>query len=248
MAINKQNVKIHVEHLKKNFGKLEVLKDVSTDIYEGEVVVIIGPSGSGKSTFLRCLNRLEEITGGTVIVDNYDITDKKVDINKVRENVGMVFQHFNLFANMNVLRNLTLAPVDLKKSDKAAAEKRAMQLLERVGLADKAQAFPSQLSGGQKQRVAIARALAMNPDIMLFDEPTSALDPEMVGEVLEVMKELAREGMTMLIVTHEMGFAREVADRVLFMDEGYIVEEGTPAEVFGYPQHPRTRDFLNMVL
>ncbi len=248
MAVNKDCVKVHVEHLKKNFGKLEVLKDVSTDVYEGEVVVIIGPSGSGKSTFLRCLNRLEEITGGTVIVDNYDITDKKVDINKVRENVGMVFQHFNLFANMNVLRNLTLAPVDLKKADKAAAEKRAMQLLERVGLADKAQAFPSQLSGGQKQRVAIARALAMNPDIMLFDEPTSALDPEMVGEVLEVMKELAREGMTMLIVTHEMGFAREVADRVLFMDEGYIVEEGTPNEVFGNPQHPRTKDFLNKVL
>ena len=248
MAVNRECVKVHVEHLKKNFGRLEVLKDVSTDVYEGEVVVIIGPSGSGKSTFLRCLNRLEEITGGTVIVDNYDITDKKVDINKIRENVGMVFQHFNLFANMNVLRNLTLAPVDLKKSDKAAAEKRAMQLLERVGLADKAQAFPSQLSGGQKQRVAIARALAMNPDIMLFDEPTSALDPEMVGEVLEVMKELAREGMTMLIVTHEMGFAREVADRVLFMDEGYIVEEGTPAEVFGNPQHPRTKDFLNKVL
>jgi len=248
MAVNKDSVKVHVEHLKKNFGKLEVLKDVSTDVYEGEVVVIIGPSGSGKSTFLRCLNRLEEITGGTVIVDGFDITDKKVDINKVRENVGMVFQHFNLFANMNVLRNLTLAPVDLKKADKAAAEKKAMQLLERVGLADKAQAFPSQLSGGQKQRVAIARALAMNPDIMLFDEPTSALDPEMVGEVLEVMKELAREGMTMLIVTHEMGFAREVADRVLFMDEGYIVEEGTPEEVFSNPQHPRTKDFLNKVL
>jgi len=248
MAVNKNNVKVHVEHLKKNFGKLEVLKDVSTDVYEGEVVVIIGPSGSGKSTFLRCLNRLEEITGGTVIVDGYDITDKKVDINKVRENVGMVFQHFNLFANMNVMRNLTLAPVDLKKADKAAAEKKAIALLERVGLADKAQAFPAQLSGGQKQRVAIARALAMNPDIMLFDEPTSALDPEMVGEVLEVMKELAREGMTMLIVTHEMGFAREVADRVLFMDEGYIVEEGTPAEVFGNPQHPRTKDFLNKVL
>ena len=248
MAVNKNNVKVHVEHLKKNYGKLEVLKDVSTDVYEGEVVVIIGPSGSGKSTFLRCLNRLEEITGGTVIVDNYDITDKKVDINKVRENVGMVFQHFNLFANMNVLRNLTPAPVDLKKSDKAAAEKRAMQLLERVGLADKAQAFPSQLSGGQKQRVAIARALAMNPDIMLFDEPTSALDPEMVGEVLEVMKELAREGMTMVIVTHEMGFAREVADRVLFMDGGYIIEEGTPEEVFGNPQNARTKDFLNKVL
>ena len=248
MAINKENVKIHVEHLKKSFGKLEVLKDVSTDIYEGEVVVIIGPSGSGKSTFLRCMNRLEEITGGKVIVGGYDITDKKVDINKVRENVGMVFQHFNLFNNMNVLRNLTLAPVDLKKADKAAAEQKAMKLLERVGLADKANAFPMQLSGGQKQRVAIARALAMNPDIMLFDEPTSALDPEMVGEVLEVMKELAREGMTMIIVTHEMGFAREVADRVLFMDGGYIIEEGTPEEVFSNPQHARTKDFLNKVL
>ena len=248
MAVNRECVKVHVEHLKKNFGRLEVLKDVSTDVYEGEVVVIIGPSGSGKSTFLRCLNRLEEITGGTVIVDGYDLTDKKVDINKVRENVGMVFQHFNLFANMNVMRNLTLAPVDLKKADKAAAEKQAVQLLERVGLADKAQAYPAQLSGGQKQRVAIARALAMNPDIMLFDEPTSALDPEMVGEVLEVMKELAREGMTMLIVTHEMGFAREVADRVLFMDGGYIIEEGTPEKVFGNPQNPRTKDFLNKVL
>ena len=248
MAINKENVKIHVEHLKKNFGKLEVLKDVSTDIYEGEVVVIIGPSGSGKSTFLRCMNRLEDITDGTVIVDGYDITDKKVDINKVRENVGMVFQHFNLFNNMNVLRNLTLAPVDLKKADKAAAEQNARKLLDRVGLADKANAFPAQLSGGQKQRVAIARALAMNPDIMLFDEPTSALDPEMVGEVLEVMKELAREGMTMIIVTHEMGFAREVADRVLFMDGGYIIEEGTPEEVFGNPQNARTKDFLNKVL
>ena len=248
MAINRENVKIHVEHLKKNFGKLEVLKDVSTDIYEGEVVVIIGPSGSGKSTFLRCMNRLEDITGGTVIVDGCDITDKKTDINRVRENVGMVFQHFNLFNNMNVLRNLTLAPVDLKKADKQTAQARAVKLLERVGLADKAQAYPSQLSGGQKQRVAIARALAMNPDIMLFDEPTSALDPEMVGEVLEVMKELAREGMTMVIVTHEMGFAREVADRVLFMDGGYIVEEGTPDEVFSHPQNARTKDFLNKVL
>ncbi|MBR4038695.1 MAG: amino acid ABC transporter ATP-binding protein [Clostridia bacterium] len=248
MAINKDNVKIHVEHLKKNFGRLEVLKDVSTDIYEGEVVVIIGPSGSGKSTFLRCMNRLENITGGTVVVDGYDITDKKVDINKVRENVGMVFQHFNLFNNMNVLRNLTLAPVDLKKADKASAEENAKKLLERVGLADKALAFPAQLSGGQKQRVAIARALAMNPNIMLFDEPTSALDPEMVGEVLEVMKELAREGMTMIIVTHEMGFAREVADRVLFMDGGYIIEEGTPDEVFSHPQNARTKDFLNKVL
>ena len=248
MAINRENVKIHVAHLKKNFGKLEVLKDVSTDIYEGEVGVIIGPSGSGKSTFLRCMNRLEDITGGTVIVDGCDITDKKTDINRVRENVGMVFQHFNLFGNMNVLRNLTLAPVDLKKADKQTAQARAVKLLERVGLADKAQAYPSQLSGGQKQRVAIARALAMNPDIMLFDEPTSALDPEMVGEVLEVMKELAREGMTMVIVTHEMGFAREVADRVLFMDGGYIVEEGTPDEVFSHPQHARTKDFLNKVL
>ena len=248
MAINRENVKIHVAHLKKNFGKLEVLKDVSTDIYEGEVVVIIGPSGSGKSTFLRCMNRLEDITGGTVIVDGCDITDKKTDINRVRENVGMVFQHFNLFNNMNVLRNLTLAPVDLKKADKQTAQARAVKLLERVGLADKAQAYPSQLSGGQKQRVAIARALAMNPDIMLFDEPTSALDPEMVGEVLEVMKELAREGMTMMIVTHEMGFAREVADRVLFMDGGYIVEEVTPDEVFSHPQNARTKDFLNKVL
>ena len=248
MAVNKECVKIHVSHLKKNFGKLEVLKDVSTDIYEGEVVVVIGPSGSGKSTFLRCLNRLEEITGGEVFVDGVDITDKKTDMNKVREHVGMVFQLFNLFGNMNVLRNLTLAPVDLKKADKAAAEKKAIELLQRVGLADKAQAYPAQLSGGQKQRVAIARALAMNPDIMLFDEPTSALDPEMVGEVLEVMKELAREGMTMVIVTHEMGFAREVADRVLFMDGGYIVEEGTPEEVFSNPQHSRTKDFLNKVL
>ena len=246
--MNRDNVKIHVEHLKKSFGKLEVLKDVSTDICEGEVVVIIGPSGSGKSTFLRCMNRLEDITGGTVIVDGCDITDKKTDINRVRENVGMVFQHFNLFGNMNVLRNLTLAPVDLKKADKQTAQARAVKLLERVGLADKAQAYPSQLSGGQKQRVAIARALAMNPDIMLFDEPTSALDPEMVGEVLEVMKELAREGMTMVIVTHEMGFAREVADRVLFMDGGYILEEGTPEEVLGNPKHPRTKDFLSKVL
>ena len=246
--MNRDNVKIHVEHLKKSFGRLEVLKDVSADIREGEVVVIIGPSGSGKSTFLRCMNRLEEITSGTVIVDGCDITDKRTDINRVRENVGMVFQHFNLFANMNVLRNLMLAPVDLGKADRQTARANAERLLARVGLADKAQAYPDQLSGGQKQRVAIARALAMSPNIMLFDEPTSALDPEMVGEVLEVMKELAREGMTMVIVTHEMGFAREVADRVLFMDGGYILEEGTPEEVLGNPQHPRTKDFLRKVL
>ena len=246
--MNRDNVKIHVEHLKKSFGRLEVLKDVSADIREGEVLVIIGPSGSGKSTFLRCMNRLEEITSGTVIVDGCDITDKRTDINRVRENVGMVFQHFNLFANMNVLRNLMLAPVDLGKADRQTARANAERLLARVGLADKAQAYPDQLSGGQKQRVAIARALAMSPNIMLFDEPTSALDPEMVGEVLEVMKELAREGMTMVIVTHEMGFAREVADRVLFMDGGYILEEGTPEEVLGNPQHPRTKDFLSKVL
>ena len=246
--MNRDNVKIHVEHLKKSFGRLEVLKDVSADIREGEVVVIIGPSGSGKSTFLRCMNRLEEITSGTVIVDGCDITDKRTDINRVRENVGMVFQHFNLFANMNVLRNLMLAPVDLGKADRQTARANAERLLARVGLADKAQAYPDQLSGGQKQRVAIARALAMSPNIMLFDEPTSAHDPEMVGEVLEVMKELAREGMTMVIVTHEMGFAREVADRVLFMDGGYILEEGTPEEVLGNPQHPRTKDFLSKVL
>ena len=246
--MNRDNVKIHVEHLKKSFGRLEVLKDVSADIREGEVVVIIGPSGSGKSTFLRCMNRLEEITSGTVIVDGCDITDKRTDINRVRENVGMVFQHFNLFANMNVLRNLMLAPVDLGKADRQTARANAERLLARVGLADKAQAYPDQLSGGQKQRVAIARALAMSPNIMLFDEPTSALDPEMVGEVLEVMKELAREGITMVIVTHEMGFAREVADRVLFMDGGYILEEGTPEDVLGNPQHPRTKDFLSKVL
>ena len=217
MAVNKNNVKIHVEHLKKSFGKLEVLRDVSTDIYEGEVVVILGPSGSGKSTFLRCLNRLEEITGGTVIVDGHDVTDKKTDLNKMRENVGMVFQHFNLFNNLNVMGNMTLAPVELKKATKAEAKEKALRLLERVGLSDKADAYPAQLSGGQKQRVAIARALAMDPDIMLFDEPTSALDPEMVGEVLQVMKQLAAEGMTMVVVTHEIGFAREVASRVIFM-------------------------------
>ncbi|MCH5209641.1 MAG: amino acid ABC transporter ATP-binding protein [Oscillospiraceae bacterium] len=248
MTVRSKDVKIHVSHLKKNFGKLEVLKDISTDIYEGEVVCIIGPSGSGKSTFLRCLNRLEDITAGEVVVDGYKITDKKININKVRENVGMVFQHFNLFNNLNVLKNLTLAPVDLKKASKEEAKQQAVHMLEKVGLSDKVSAYPSQLSGGQKQRVAIARALCMNPDIMLFDEPTSALDPEMVGEVLNVMKQLAADGMTMVIVTHEMGFAREVADRVIFMDGGYIVEEGTPEEVIKNPKEPRTIDFLNKVL
>ena len=241
MAVNKDNVKIHVSHLKKNFGSLEVLKDISTDIHEGEVVVIIGPSGSGKSTFLRCMNKLEEITAGEVIVDGHNLTDKHIDINKVRENVGMVFQHFNLFPHMNVTQNLMLAPVELKKATKDEARQRAIHMLEKVGMADKADTYPEQLSGGQKQRVAIARALCMTPDIMLFDEPTSALDPEMVGEVLQVMKQLAADGMTMVIVTHEMGFAREVADRVIFMDGGYIVEEGTPQEA-------RTIDFLNKVL
>ena len=248
MAVKNRNVKIHIENLEKKFGHNEVLKGISTDIYEGEVVCVIGPSGSGKSTFLRCINKLEKSTAGKIVVDGTLINDKKVDINKVRENIGMVFQHFNLFANMNVLRNLMLAPVDLKKATKEEARENALRLLETVGLSDKAESFPSQLSGGQKQRVAIARALAMSPDIMLFDEPTSALDPEMVGEVLAVMKQLAKEGMTMVVVTHEMGFAREVADRVLFMDEGVILEEGTPEEIFSETKHPRTIDFLNKVL
>lgn len=248
MTKRNNNVKIHIKDLCKSFGHLDVLKGISTDIYEGEVVCIIGPSGSGKSTLLRCINRLETATSGEIVVDGFHINDKKIDINKVRENIGMVFQHFNLFANMNVIDNLMLAPVDLKKKSKEDARENAIKLLETVGLSDKAENFPSQLSGGQKQRVAIARALAMNPDIMLFDEPTSALDPEMVGEVLSVMKELARQGMTMVCVTHEMGFAREVADRVLFIDEGIILEEGTPDEVFGSPKHPRTIDFLNKVL
>ena len=248
MAVNKNNVKIHVSHLKKNFGHLEVIKDISTDIYEGEVVVIHGPSGSGKSTFLRCINRLEEPTGGEIIVDGQAITDKKADLNKIRENIGMVFQHFNLFNNLNVIQNLMLAPVQLKKASKEKAKEEAMAMLKKVGLADKADAYPHQLSGGQKQRVAIARSLCMNPDIMLFDEPTSALDPEMVGEVLQVMKDLAAEGMTMAIVTHEIGFAREVADRVLFIDDGYIIEEGTPQEVILNPKEPRAVDFFNKVL
>jgi len=246
--INRDNVKIHVSHLKKNFGPLEVLKDISCDIYEGEVVVVIGPSGSGKSTFLRCLNKLEDSTGGTIIIEGTDITEKKVNINQVRENIGMVFQHFNLFNNLNVMNNMTLAPVELKKCSPEEAEVRAKNMLKKVGLEEKAESYPNQLSGGQKQRVAIARALCMQPKIMLFDEPTSALDPEMVGEVLKVMKDLAAEGMTMVIVTHEIGFAREVSDRVLFMDDGYIVEEGTPDQVFSHPKEPRTIDFLNKVL
>ena len=242
------DVKISVKNLKKNFGSLEVLKDISLEVTEGEVVVLIGPSGSGKSTLLRCLNQLEKATSGQIVIDGFDVTDKRTDINKVRENIGMVFQHFNLFNHLNVLRNMTLAPVHLKTLSKEDANNKAMQLLERVGLSDKAGAYPSQLSGGQKQRVAIARALEMNPDIMLFDEPTSALDPEMVGEVLAVMKELARDGMTMIVVTHEIGFAREVASRVIFMEGGYIIEEGTPEEVLDHPKEPRTIDFLSKVL
>ncbi|MGN0983537.1 MAG: amino acid ABC transporter ATP-binding protein [Gemmiger sp.] len=240
--------KIHVTNLKKSFGKLEVLKDISLDVQEGEVVVLLGPSGSGKSTLLRCLNHLETPTSGQIVIDGHDITDKHTDINKVRENIGMVFQHFNLFNHLTVLGNMTLAPAHLKLMTKPEARERAMQLLTRVGLADKADAYPSQLSGGQKQRVAIARALCMKPDIMLFDEPTSALDPEMVGEVLAVMKELAREGMTMVVVTHEIGFAREVGSRVIFMEGGYIVEQGTPDEVILHPKEPRTIDFLSKVL
>ena len=240
--------KITVKNLKKNFGRLEVLKDINLEIEEGEVVCLIGPSGSGKSTFLRCLNRLEDITDGLVMVDGHLMSDKKIDLNKIRENIGMVFQHFNLFPHLTVLENITIAPVELKKMTKAQAREKAMELLDKVGLAEKAEVYPAQLSGGQKQRVAIARALAMGPDIMLFDEPTSALDPEMGGEVLEVMKQLAADGMTMVVVTHEMGFAREVADRVVFMDGGYIVEEGTPEEVFGHPKEERTISFLNKVL
>ena len=243
-----KNSKISVKGLRKSFGHLEVLKGMDVEVSEGEVVCLIGPSGSGKSTFLRCLNALETITAGSVVVDGYDLTDKKININKARENIGMVFQHFNLFANLNVIRNIMLAPVELKKMTKEQAYETGMKLLDMVGLAEKANVYPSKLSGGQKQRVAIARALAMNPDIMLFDEPTSALDPEMVGQVLEVMKSLARDGMTMVVVTHEMGFAREVASRVIFMDEGVIVEEGTPQEVLLHPTQPRTIDFLNKVL
>ena len=240
--------KVKVRNLVKHFDKLKVLCGIDLTVTEGEVVCIIGPSGSGKSTLLRCLNRLEEPTGGEIIVDDAVITDKKTNINKVRENIGMVFQSFNLFSNYTVLQNIMFAPVELKKMTKAEAKTKAMELLARVGLSDKADAYPHQLSGGQQQRVAIARSLAMNPDIMLFDEPTSALDPEMVGEVLAVMKELAAAGMTMIVVTHEMGFARDVADRVIFMDKGIIAEEGTPAEIFGAPKQQRTREFLSRVL
>lgn len=239
---------IQVSNLQKSFKKLQVLKGIDVQIEKGEVVVVIGPSGSGKSTFLRCLNRLEEPSGGEINFEGASITNKHNDINKLREKMGMVFQQFNLFPHMTVIENITLAPRKLKKQSKEMAEENAFMLLKRIGLEDKAHVYPNQLSGGQKQRAAIARALAMSPDVMLFDEPTSALDPEMVGEVLDVMKELAAEGMTMVVVTHEMGFAKEVSDRVLFMDEGKILEEGNPNEIFCSPKHPRTKDFLSKVL
>lgn len=240
--------KIVVKNLVKKFGDNTVLDDLNLTIKEGEVVCIIGPSGSGKSTFLRCLNRLEEPTSGQIIVDGQDLTSKETNINAVRQHIGMVFQHFNLFPHLSVLQNITLAPMDLKGTSKADADQRGEELLAQVGLAEKKDVYPDSLSGGQKQRVAIARALAMNPDIMLFDEPTSALDPEMVGDVLQVMKDLALQGMTMAIVTHEMGFAKEVADRVIFTDGGKILEDGTPEQVFGNPHNERTKDFLNKVL
>ncbi|TKD68722.1 amino acid ABC transporter ATP-binding protein [Pseudalkalibacillus hwajinpoensis] len=239
---------IQVKDLKKSFGDLEVLKNINTDVKEKEVVCVVGPSGSGKSTFLRCLNKLEEITGGSVIVNGHDIANPKTNINKVRQDVGMVFQHFNLFPHKTVLQNITLAPLKVKGENKDTLTKKALDLLEKVGLKDKAESYPGELSGGQKQRVAIARALAMEPSVMLFDEPTSALDPEMIGEVLEVMKQLAKEGMTMVVVTHEMGFAREVGDRVIFMDGGYIVEENVPEELFFNPQNERTKAFLSKIL
>ena len=240
--------KIETRGLRKSYGSNEVLKGLDVSIAEGEVVCVIGPSGSGKSTFLRCLNKLEDITAGEVEVNGFSLTDPKVDLNKVRQNIGMVFQHFNLFPHMSVLQNVMLAPMELKKGSKAEVRANALRLLDQVGLADKADARPAQLSGGQKQRVAIARALAMAPDIMLFDEATSALDPEMVGEVLQVIRDLAKAGMTMVVVTHEMGFAREVADRVIFMAEGNIVEEGAPETLFSRPEQPRLQDFLAKVL
>ncbi|KFN87996.1 MULTISPECIES: amino acid ABC transporter ATP-binding protein [Streptococcus] len=241
-------LKIDVQDLHKSYGDNEVLKGITTQFHEGDVVCIIGPSGSGKSTFLRTLNLLETITSGKVVVDGFELSDPNTDVDKVRENIGMVFQHFNLFPHMTVLENITFAPIELGKESKEDAEKHAMELLAKVGLADKRDAKPDSLSGGQKQRVAIARSLAMNPDIMLFDEPTSALDPEMVGDVLGVMKDLAEQGMTMLIVTHEMGFARKVANRVIFTDGGQFIEDGTPEQIFDNPQHPRLKDFLNKVL
>lgn len=239
---------IEVKNLKISFGKLNVLKDVSINIQKGEKIVIIGPSGSGKSTFLRCLNRLETPDGGQILFEGNDLTDSKTDLDLCRQKMGMVFQHFNLFPHLTVLQNITLAPVTLKLKTEEEAKSEAMQLLERIGLPDKANVYPSTLSGGQKQRIAIVRSLAMHPDVMLFDEPTSALDPEMVGEVLEVMKDLARDGMTMVVVTHEMGFAREVADRVLFMNEGYIEEEGTPDEIFQHPKSERLQQFFKSIL
>lgn len=239
---------IHIHNLTKSFGDNQVLKDISTEIADGEVVVVIGPSGSGKSTFLRCLNRLEEADGGEIIFEGVDINDKNTEIEKIREDMGMVFQSFNLFPHKTVMENITMAPMLVKGVDQKAAEAKAEKLLDRVGLLDKKDSYPNQLSGGQKQRIAIVRALAMEPKVMLFDEPTSALDPEMVGEVLDVMQQLAKEGMTMVVVTHEMGFAREVGDRILFLDEGYLLEEGTPEEVFGHPKEARTQEFLNKVL
>ena len=239
---------INVENLSKNFGNLKVLKNISTTINKGEIISIIGPSGSGKSTFLRCINKLEEPTEGHIYIDGMDLMDKKTDINKIRERVGMVFQHFNLFPNITVLENLTLSPTMVKKESKEEAEKYALYLLEKVGLSDKAKSYPTQLSGGQKQRIAIARALAMKPEVILFDEPTSALDPEMIKEVLDVMRDLAKEGMTMLIVTHEMGFARNVGNRILFMDNGEIIEDCSPKDFFENPTNERIKDFLNKVL
>lgn len=239
---------IKIKNLEKTYGDLKVLKGISTDIKEGEVISIIGPSGSGKSTFLRCINRLEEPTNGEIDIEGENIVSPKVDINKIREKVGMVFQHFNLFPHKTVLENITIGPIKLKKTSQEEAEKIAISLLDKVGLADKKDVYPNKLSGGQKQRVAIARALAMNPKIILFDEPTSALDPEMIGEVLEVMKDLAREGMTMIVVTHEMGFARTVANRVFFMDQGTILEDGSPKEIFENPKEERTKAFLDKVL
>ena len=239
---------LQVRGLKKHFGHLEVLRGIDIDIHKGEVVAVIGPSGSGKSTFIRCLNRLEEPTAGEVIFEGQQINTKNADIDKIRQKIGMVFQNFNLFSNMTIMQNITAAPINVKKIPKAQAEERALKLLDRVGLKDKAAEYPVRLSGGQRQRVAIARALAMDPDILLFDEPTSALDPEMVGEVLNVMKELAEDGMTMVVVTHEMGFAREVSDRVIFIDEGVIQEENEPKEFFANPKSARLKDFLNKVL